>query len=163
MGERSHSDAGSGQMESIQLKLATQQQLSGIYEQLPMLGKSLASRSLRIDDWLFQEIAEGTPSPLLRLRPGGAVERTLKWPEIAHRSSTTWKPSHALALRRDADRLDLPVWEVDEPTARQYLTGQTIPVTERGWMIVRHRGRGLGWVKADGRIGKNHLPPFARF
>ncbi|MCC9603059.1 SAM-dependent methyltransferase [Stieleria sp. JC731] len=81
-------------------------------------------------------------------------------PELAYRTGRTWKPSHQLARRRDLQFTD--VVDVDDECAKTYLSGQPIPCDKNGWRVVRHQNRGLGWVKASGGIGKNHLPSTAR-
>lgn len=83
-------------------------------------------------------------------------------PEMSYRTGQTWKPSHDLAVRRDGITGSVPSIEVDEETAFQFLSGQTIPCHESGWCVVRYQSRPLGWVKASRGIGKNHLPTAAR-
>ncbi len=98
-------------------------------------------------------------------------------PEVAHLVGQTWKPSHALALRRgataqngqtsydqtsyDPASCDQSV-DVDEESARAFLRGEPITCKAAGWRVVRLGGRPLGWIKANGKIGKNHLPAAAR-
>lgn len=84
-------------------------------------------------------------------------------PELAHRAGKTWKPSHAGALRRSDDIRAGEGMAVDPETAKQFLRGETIPCSVRGWVAVHWDGLPIGWVKSDGRIGKNHLPAAARF
>ncbi|MCM2372806.1 methyltransferase RsmF C-terminal domain-like protein [Aporhodopirellula aestuarii] len=125
-------------------------------EQLPFL--------IRVDDERYRFvlrdwIIEGNPPDA----PDWVSEPCVFGPEVAHRTGTTWKPSHAAALRRTSAIADVECIEVDDETALKYLAGETIPATEQtGWLVVRHRGRPLGWIKSDGRIGKNHLARFAR-
>jgi len=95
--------------------------------------------------------------------PDWVAEPFVIGPEVAHRTGSTWKPSHAASLRRGELTADVPAIEVDDEVAELYLSGQTIPAGgSSGWQIVRHAGRALGWIKSDGRIGKNHLARFAR-
>lgn len=83
-------------------------------------------------------------------------------PELAYRTGQTWKPSHEAALRRD-DLAARNSVELDDETAISYLRGQPISLTTgKGWNVVRHQGRALGWVKVSGGTGKNHLPGAAR-
>ncbi|WP_149499349.1 methyltransferase RsmF C-terminal domain-like protein [Roseiconus lacunae] len=86
---------------------------------------------------------------------------SISGPELAYRTGRTWKPSHHLARRRDLQFIDS--LEVDEADAWRYLRGESIRCETNGWRVVCHRGRGLGWIKASGGVGKNHLPPAARF
>ncbi|WP_231615839.1 methyltransferase RsmF C-terminal domain-like protein [Novipirellula artificiosorum] len=83
--------------------------------------------------------------------------------EIAYRTGKVWKPSHAAALRRSGPLRSQQAIDVDATQARSYLAGSPIPCTLRGWSVVRLHGRPLGWIKSDGRTGKNHLPAASRF
>lgn len=83
-------------------------------------------------------------------------------PELAHRAGQTWKPSHAGALRRVPRAVSQRAIDTDRQTATSYLRGEPIQCNGRGWHVVRLDGRPLGWVKADGSVGKNHLPNAAR-
>jgi 16S rRNA C967 or C1407 C5-methylase (RsmB/RsmF family)/NOL1/NOP2/fmu family ribosome biogenesis protein len=94
--------------------------------------------------------------------PGWVDSISIRGPEIAYRTGQTWKPSHETALRRQGPLGTLQSIEVDEKTARQFLVGQPISCDRSGWCVVRHCGRGLGWVKASRGTGKNHLPTAAR-
>jgi NOL1/NOP2/fmu family ribosome biogenesis protein len=94
------------------------------------------------------------PEWLERIAMGG--------PELMHRTGQTWKPSHAAALRRVDRARSLRSIEVDDATAKEFLSGRPIPCHSTGWQVVRHQGRPLGWIKAGSGIGKNHLPQAAR-
>jgi 16S rRNA C967 or C1407 C5-methylase (RsmB/RsmF family)/NOL1/NOP2/fmu family ribosome biogenesis protein len=83
-------------------------------------------------------------------------------PELAYRTGRTWKPAHAAAVRRIPRAVSSQVTEVDEATARQFLTGEPLRSTDRGWFVVSWQGRPLGWAKGDGSMAKNHLPTAAR-
>lgn len=121
-----------------------------------------------IGDWLTQlesttlqthgAVLIGWPSGL----PEGWRSLAVAGPELAHRTGKTWKPSHAAALRRVARGRPSESYAVDESTAWQLLAGQPIPCSRRGWVAVTWNGRPLGWVKSDGKVGKNHLPAAAR-
>lgn len=86
----------------------------------------------------------------------------LSGPELAYRTGRTWKPAHGAALRRGASSRRPETVELDTEVATRFLAGAPIPLSERGWHVVTWRGRPLGWVKGDGRQGKNHLPAAAR-
>lgn len=83
-------------------------------------------------------------------------------PELAHRTGRTWKPAYAAALRRTERAVATDRWEIDNETASRFVAGEPVDCTARGWHRVLLQGRPLGWIKADGRIGKNHLPAAAR-
>ncbi|QEF97422.1 Ribosomal RNA small subunit methyltransferase F [Stieleria maiorica] len=94
--------------------------------------------------------------------PSWAESISVAGPELAYRTGQTWKPSHEASLRRSGALRGVQSIEVDDSTARQYLSGQPIACGQTGWCVVRHRGRPLGWVKASRGTGKNHLPVAAR-
>jgi len=85
-------------------------------------------------------------------------------PEWFHRTGSTWRPAHALAVRRDAVAARVAAVAVSDDDAAAYLRGEplAIPVGDESWLRITWQGRPLGWVKRDGRRGKNHLPPAAR-
>lgn len=83
-------------------------------------------------------------------------------PELAHRVGQTWKPSHAAALRRVPRGTSIQSCEVDVQRAQSYLRGEAIAHDGVGWQVVRLGSRPLGWIKASGSAGKNHLPKSAR-
>ena len=105
--------------------------------------------------------------------PSWAGRVAVAGPELAYRTGKTWKPSHEAAMRTTAAPLiELPLarasTELSLEQAQAYVNGGTVErITDRsessaGWMVVTYGGRPLGWVKSDGRIGKNHLPTSAR-
>jgi 16S rRNA C967 or C1407 C5-methylase (RsmB/RsmF family)/NOL1/NOP2/fmu family ribosome biogenesis protein len=84
-------------------------------------------------------------------------------PELAYRTGQTWKPSHEAAMRKGFARLARQTHEVDDESAKSFLTGSTVACQDKGWRVAQHQGRPLGWIKSDGRVGKNHLPTSARW
>ncbi|MEM6978382.1 MAG: SAM-dependent methyltransferase [Planctomycetota bacterium] len=109
-------------------------------------------------DWVIDAMVNDHPPWLAQLPVQG--------PECLHRTGQTWRPSHAAALRRDAlacsQRLSL-----DDTQAAAYMCGETITAAllagMTGWCVVTWRDRPLGWIKSDGRVGKNHLPGHVRY
>lgn len=83
-------------------------------------------------------------------------------PELAYRVGQTWRPAHGGAMRRDGASLASQVIGLDDAAAAQFLRGETIRCSAQGWVAVGWQGRPLGWVKADGVRGKNHLPKGGR-
>ena len=83
-------------------------------------------------------------------------------PELAHRAGQTWKPAHAGALRRTASLMPVNKIEIDQKACQQFMRGEPIQTDKSGWHTIQLHGRPLGWVKANGKIGKNHLPSGAR-
>jgi len=94
--------------------------------------------------------------------PGWAEQIAIGGPEVAHRAGQTWKPAHAGALRRMAAQKPINKIEIDRDACKQFMRGEPIQMTESGWNAIQLNNRPLGWVKANGKIGKNHLPPGAR-
>lgn len=87
---------------------------------------------------------------------------SLRGPELAYRTGKTWKPSHEMAVRCQGITSASQSVDVDDETARAFVSGQPIPCDASGWCVVKHHGRPLGWIKASRGTGKNHLPSAAR-
>lgn len=94
--------------------------------------------------------------------PPAEIGDAIEGPEIAFLKGNTWFPAHSLAVRRDSRWQAIATAVLDDNQAAAYLRGEVVPLTSRGWAIALWRGRPLGWLKADGRQGKNHLPKPAR-
>ena len=94
--------------------------------------------------------------------PDWAEEIAISGPELAHRAGQTWKPAHAGALRRTASLLPINKIDIDHHACKQFMRGEPIQTNCSGWNAVQINERPLGCVKANGKIGKNHLPAGAR-
>ena len=94
--------------------------------------------------------------------PGWVDELAISGPEILHRAGQTWKPAHAGALRRHGSLMPSTTIQVDERACRQFMRGEPIDCRASGWNAIQLNGRPLGWIKANGKLGKNHLPTAAR-
>lgn len=70
-----------------------------------------------------------------------------------------WLPAHEVALSVDANT-DLPAINVNREQALHFLKREDIGLMEleKGWLMVRYRGLGLGWVKSLGNRINNYLP-----
>lgn len=119
-----------------------------------LTGKEADDFLLRERDWIVDGYAGPVPEWLSRFEYAG--------PEWAHRTGKTWKPAHSLALRRSPCPPPRPGWDLKAEDAVAFWRGQTVDCPIKGWRVARIHNRPLGWVKSDGRIGKNHLPAFAR-
>jgi 16S rRNA C967 or C1407 C5-methylase (RsmB/RsmF family)/NOL1/NOP2/fmu family ribosome biogenesis protein len=106
----------------------------------------------------IDSVIVGWPSDM----PEWVDDLAIAGPELAHRTGQTWKPSHAAALRRMDRGRCRQIVPVDVDSAKRFVAGETIPCPRVGWQVIGWQGRPLGWVKANGTIGKNHLPPAAR-
>ena len=84
-------------------------------------------------------------------------------PELAYRTGQTWKPSHEAAMRKGFANMALRTHPLDAEAAKAFMNGDTVACPDRGWRVVQHRDRPLGWIKSNGKIGKNHLPGSARW
>ena len=124
---------------------------------------------VKLTDW-YDETVSGSrlctrDSVLLGLSPTAPAwvdQVAIGGPELAHRAGQTWKPAHAGALRRTAGLKPANTIDIDESACKQFMRGEPIQTAALGWNTIQLQGRPLGWVKADGRIGKNHLPNGAR-
>ncbi len=70
-----------------------------------------------------------------------------------------WLPAHDVALSIDRSAL-LPTVELSRDQALRFLKKEDAgwPEMSKGWYVVTHEGRGLGWIKAlTGRVN-NYLP-----
>jgi 16S rRNA C967 or C1407 C5-methylase (RsmB/RsmF family)/NOL1/NOP2/fmu family ribosome biogenesis protein len=94
--------------------------------------------------------------------PPAEFGESVEGPEIAFLKGSTWFPAHSLAVRRDSRWSAAGTAVLDDVQAAAYLRGEVVPLASRGWAVAVWRGRPLGWLKADGRQGKNHLPKPAR-
>ena len=75
--------------------------------------------------------------------------------ELGEVKKDRFEPAHALALwlRTCRNTLSLPA---DSNELRQYLHGDVLPFTGRGWCLVQADGYSIGWGKGDGKLLKNH-------
>lgn len=68
-----------------------------------------------------------------------------------------WKPAHHMAMCLPKEAF-LLTQEFSMQQARQYLNGQVVQAEGRGWGTGLLEGTPIGWIKAGGGMGKNHLP-----
>ena len=68
-------------------------------------------------------------------------------------------PAHPLALSIDIST-DLPYVELDRELSLQFLKKENLvlPDAPKGWLLARHRGLNLGWMKNLGNRMNNYLP-----
>ena len=68
-----------------------------------------------------------------------------------------FEPAHALALwlRNCRNTLDYPA---DSSQIADFMAGQVLPGSIRGWCLITADGYSLGWGKGDGNYIKNHYP-----
>lgn len=75
--------------------------------------------------------------------------------ELGQCKGNRFQPAHALALWADVTG---PVQELTLEQAHLYQAGETLPGTQKGWLLMSLEGVTLGWAKgADGML-KNHYP-----
>lgn len=75
-----------------------------------------------------------------------------------------FQPDHGLAMS-EALAAHVPVIEVDAGQAMRYLSRNELQFelpSEKGWSIVVHAGRNLGWIKVLDKRINNHLPKHLR-
>lgn len=77
--------------------------------------------------------------------------------ELGEVKKNRFEPAHALALwlTKCENIQDFPAKSKE---IRDYMQGQVIPGTVRGWCLVSVDGYTLGWGKGDGNSIKNHYP-----
>ena len=77
--------------------------------------------------------------------------------ELGQIKKDRFEPAHALALwlTQCAQMKELTAGSKE---TEQYLLGNVIPGTQKGWCLVRVDGVSLGWCKGDGSVLKNHYP-----
>lgn len=126
----------------------------GIHELIAALGCEPDGIEWSIEANVCLGWPEDIPADVRRLAVSG--------PEWFHRTGRTWRPAHALAIRRDAAaaaRADL-----DDSRATAFMGGGSVEIGAGGepWLRAMWNGRPLGWLKRDRTTGKNHLPPAAR-
>jgi len=70
-----------------------------------------------------------------------------------------WVPDHQVALSIDASS-SLPFLNVDKDNALRFLKREDMGISdlEKGWMLVKYNGLGLGWIKSLGNRINNYLP-----
>ena len=77
--------------------------------------------------------------------------------ELGEMKKDRFEPAHALALwLRDCNCVEN--LEVNGEKIGQYLSGNVIPSTQKGWCLVTVDGYTIGWGKGDGMQLKNHFP-----
>jgi 16S rRNA C967 or C1407 C5-methylase (RsmB/RsmF family)/NOL1/NOP2/fmu family ribosome biogenesis protein len=86
----------------------------------------------------------------------------LQGAEVAYQPGKHWMPSHALALRRDADWEPAEMFDLSDAQAQAYLQGHPLPTGPTGWCVAVWRGRPLGWLHGTAARMNNSLPPAAR-
>ncbi|MEM6776646.1 MAG: SAM-dependent methyltransferase [Planctomycetota bacterium] len=107
------------------------------------------------DDWIVDCYGPGVPDWLDRIDVVG--------PECLHRTGTTWKPSHAAALRRHSHAQCPQRLELDDARAIRFASGQSFAMdSDPGWHVATWSGQPMGWIKIVEGTGKNHLPTYAR-
>ncbi len=71
----------------------------------------------------------------------------------------TFLPSHSLALSSSLNRV-VPFVDLQRDDCLHFLKKENIalPEAEKGWLLIRYEGLGLGWVKNLGNRVNNYLP-----
>ena len=77
--------------------------------------------------------------------------------ELGECKKGRFEPAHALALWLKECRCSAS-FAPDSQEIREYLHGNVIPCSSKGWCLVRAENYSLGWGKGDGRVLKNHYP-----
>ena len=77
--------------------------------------------------------------------------------ELGEVKKNRFEPAHALALwlKTCKNVQDFPG---ESTQIRDYMAGQVLPGTAKGWCLITAGGYSLGWGKGDGNTIKNHYP-----
>ena len=77
--------------------------------------------------------------------------------ELGEVKKDRFEPAHALALwlKACANTVSL---DPEGPEIREYMHGNVLPGTQKGWCLIKAGDYSLGWSKGDGRQLKNHYP-----
>ena len=77
--------------------------------------------------------------------------------ELGQLKKDRFEPAHALALwLKTAENYQN--MEENSSHLQQYMHGDVVPTTQKGWCLVTVDGYSLGWGKGDGKVLKNHYP-----
>ena len=77
--------------------------------------------------------------------------------ELGELKKGRFEPAHAMALWLETAACTEDM-SSDSQLIRDYMHGQTVPSTQRGWCLVTVDGYSIGWGKGDGNCLKNHYP-----
>ncbi len=79
--------------------------------------------------------------------------------ELGMPAGQDWIPAHDVALGIDANK-HLAGVDVNREQALHFLKREDMGMTglEKGWLMVRYKGLGLGWIKSLGNRVNNYLP-----
>ena len=77
--------------------------------------------------------------------------------ELGEVKKGRFEPAHALALWLK-DCQSVQDYPADSQEIREYLHGNVIPSSQKGWCLITAGGLSIGWGKGDGRVLKNHYP-----
>ena len=133
--------------------------------QSPKGGEKLPSQWLEFAQKLGITLPEGRPvqfgqnlfwapmqmpdiSRLKVLRPGL---------ELGEVKKDRFEPAHALALWLQSAKT-MQDYPAESEQMQNYLHGQTVPSSQKGWCLVTVDGYSIGWGKGDGAQLKNHYP-----
>ena len=77
--------------------------------------------------------------------------------ELGEVKKGRFEPAHALALWLNSCA-NVVSYEPESAEIREYMHGNVLPGTVKGWCLVKAGQYSLGWAKGDGNQLKNHYP-----
>ena len=77
--------------------------------------------------------------------------------ELGEVKKDRFEPAHALALWL-RDCRNAVSFDPEGSEIKEYMHGNVLSGTQKGWCLVKAGGYSLGWAKGDGRQLKNHYP-----
>ena len=77
--------------------------------------------------------------------------------ELGEVKKGRFEPAHALALWLN-DCANTVSFDAEGPEIREYMHGNVLSGTVKGWCLIKAGDYSLGWAKGDGNQLKNHYP-----
>ena len=77
--------------------------------------------------------------------------------ELGEVKKGRFEPAHALALWLN-DCANTVSFDAEGPEIREYMHGNVLSGTAKGWCLIKAGDYSLGWAKGDGNQLKNHYP-----
>ena len=77
--------------------------------------------------------------------------------ELGEVKKGRFEPAHHLALWLDSCA-NMVSFHGESAEIREYMHGNVLPGSQKGWCLIKAGGYSLGWAKGDGNQLKNHYP-----
>ena len=77
--------------------------------------------------------------------------------ELGEVKKGRFEPAHHLALWLDS-YANTVSFDAESTEIREYMHGNVLPGSQKGWCLIKAGNYSLGWAKGDGQTLKNHYP-----